>query len=129
MHHHTEPPPLDPRSEAWVTAAFCDWLTSTGWDVRTGVAHCDVVARRDHLTLYAEVKGHTAAAGTDADTMYGQVLRRMTDVDDLHARFAVVVPTSAVQYALRVPARVRQLLRLEVFTVDVDGHVRLADHR
>jgi hypothetical protein len=57
--------------------------------------------------------------------MYGQILRRMPiDADDEANRFVVVVPTGAAERAaLRVPARVRALLRVAVYTVDEDDKV------
>lgn len=58
--------------------------------------------------------------------MYGQLLRRMPITDDPNARFAVVVPTRARIAALRVPAPVRALLRIDVYVVDDDGQVELA---
>jgi hypothetical protein len=39
------------------------------------------------------------------------------------ARYAVVVPTAAVQAALRVPAWVRQRLDVDVYEVDDAGRV------
>lgn len=54
--------------------------------------------------------------------MYGQLLRRMPD-DDPAARYAVVVPTVAVKAAMRVPAWVRERLRLDVYEVTDDGAV------
>jgi hypothetical protein len=76
-------------------------------------------AEREGETLYAEAKGRTAA---DLDTLYGQLLRRMP-IEQSNARFAVVVPTEARVAALRVPARVRELLRIDVYTVDAEGRV------
>jgi hypothetical protein len=40
-----------------------------------------VFARRGDERLYAEAKGRMAAIGLDVDTLYGQLLRRMTDPD------------------------------------------------
>lgn len=116
--------------EARVVAAFCDWLRAEGWEhVETEVAHCDVVARRGPTTLYAEAKGWTSSPGGDVDELYGQLLRRMLEGDDPHTRFAVVVPTAVEWHALRVPARVRELLRVDVFVVDDAGGVRLVPGR
>jgi hypothetical protein len=55
--------------------------------------------------------------------MYGQILRRMPLADDPVGRFAVVVPEEGLKAALRVPQRVRELLRIEVYTVNERGHV------
>jgi len=55
--------------------------------------------------------------------MYGQILRRMPlAANDLYL-VAVVVPTRAVRGALDVPERVRQLLRISVYSVDENGSV------
>lgn len=105
--------------EAEVVDAFCAWLTRDGWtDIRREVDHIDVIAERDGLRLYAEAKGETKAIGLDVDTMYGQILRRMPIAEDTNARFAVVVPERALQAALRVGPRVREMLRVEVYSVD-----------
>jgi hypothetical protein len=61
--------------------------------------------------------------GTDVDTMYGQILRRMPIAEDASARFAVVVPDRALNAALRVSARVRRLLRVDVYSVTEDNQV------
>ena len=61
--------------------AFCAWLQSEGWSVEREVSFVDVLACHDGVTLYAEAKGRTTSPGLDVDTMYGQLLRRMTDSD------------------------------------------------
>jgi hypothetical protein len=104
--------------EQRVIDAFARYLTDRRWSVSPEVEFCDLVAERDGERLFVEAKGRTAAIGIDVDTMYGQILRRMPLVEDPAARFAVVVPTRAEQAALRVPARVRALLNVEVFVVD-----------
>jgi hypothetical protein len=58
------------------------------------------------------------------------VLRRMPaeEVGDHNMRFAVVIPTGAEVAALRVPRRVRDVLRIDVYAVSDDGQVeRLTD--
>lgn len=100
--------------EARVVDAFCGWLSAAGWTVRREVEFVDVAAVRGDERLYAKAKGRTAAIGTDVDTLYGQLLRRMPD-EDPAARYAVVVPTVALKAALRVPAWVRDRLRLDVY--------------
>lgn len=113
-----------------MVAAFCGWLRAERWEqVDTDVAHCDVVARRGPVTLYAEAKGWTSSPGGDVDELYEQLLRRRLEDDDPHARFAVVVPTPVEWHALRVPARVRSLLRVDVFVVDEAGGVRVVPGR
>lgn len=109
--------------EQRVVEAFARYLQGRGWLVSAEVDFCDLVAERHGERLFVEAKGCTAAMGTDVDTMYGQILRRMPLADDPAARFAVVVPTRAQGAALRVPARVRAFLRLEVFVVADDGTV------
>ena len=110
--------------EARVVDAFCRWLETAGWTVRREVDFVDVAAVRGAERLYAEAKGRTSAIGTDVDTLYGQLLRRMPD-DDVAARYAVVVPSVAVKAALRVPAWVRGRLRLDIYEVTDDDQVVL----
>jgi hypothetical protein len=52
----------------------------------------------------------------------GKRKRRLLSSSSL---FAVVVPTSAETAALRVPRRVRELLRIDVYTVGDDGKVMM----
>jgi hypothetical protein len=110
--------------ERRVVDAFAGWLEAGGWHVRREVDFCDLLASRDSETLYTEAKGRTAAVGLDVDTLYGQLLRRMPIAEDPAARFAVVVPTEGAAAAARVPPRVRQLLRIDLYEVDVKGTVR-----
>ena len=112
--------------EARVVAAFSAWLTEQGWQVRTEVEHVDVLAEREGERLFAEAKGITSAPGLDIDTAYGQLLRRMPDAVPERVRYALVVPEETKRAALRVPARVRELLGIDVFTVGQDG--RIAQH-
>jgi hypothetical protein len=109
--------------EERVVDAFASYLSQQGWAVSGEVDFCDLVAEREGERLFVEVKGRTAAIGTDVDTMYGQILRRMPLAEDPTARFAVVVPARAEQAALRVSPRVRALLGIEVFVVHDDGTV------
>lgn len=109
--------------EARVVQAFRTWLEERDWDVSQEVDFCDLVARQGERVLYAEAKGRTSEPGLDADTMYGQLLRRMPFTADPNERFAVVVPTRARSAALRVPATVRELLHIDVYVVDDDGRV------
>lgn len=112
--------------EAEVVTAFCDALLADGWGVRTEVDFIDVVAERDGRTLYAEAKGTTASSGLDADTMYGQLLRRMPADVRLGVRYAAVVPEQVLPSVLRVPAWVRTRLVIDVYSVGSDGRVVLA---
>lgn len=99
--------------EKRVVDAFVAWFQEDGCTADTEVNFADVFARREDERLYAEAKGRTAAIGLDVDTLYGQLLRRMTD-PNAGARYAVVVPAAAVPAALRVPDWVRQRLRIDV---------------
>ncbi|GIU95779.1 MAG: hypothetical protein KatS3mg012_2236 [Gaiellaceae bacterium] len=109
--------------EARVIRAFVAWLEAEGWSVEQEVGFCDVVARRDGVTMFVEAKGETQAIGTDVDTMYGQILRRMPIAENESYRFAVVVPTRARDAALRVPRRTRELLRISVYEVTAESVV------
>jgi hypothetical protein len=109
--------------EQRIVDAFCRWLEADGWTVTQEVKFVDVVAEKGDQRLYAEAKGRTAAIGLDVDTMYGQVLRRMPIAEDSSARFAVVVPTEALRAALRVPVRLRELLRIDVYEVTAEDEV------
>lgn len=106
-----------------VVSALRAHLEEAGWLVTPEVDFCDLVAERAEERLYVEAKGRTKATGTDADTMYGQLLRRMPFDDDSSARFVVVVPDGALKAALRVKRRVREVLRIDVYTVRDDGTV------
>lgn len=108
--------------ELRVVDAFAGWLQGQGWTVAREVQHVDIYAERDEERLYAEAKGRTTAPGLDVDTLYGQLLRRMDDPAST-ARYAVVVPTTAVAAALRVAGWVRLQLAIEVYEVDDDGVV------
>jgi hypothetical protein len=101
--------------EARVAAAFSAWLTGQGWQVRTEVEHVDVVAEREGVRLFAEAKAITSAPGLDIDIAYGQLLRRMPELVPERVRYALVVPEETKRAALRVPARVRELLEIDVY--------------
>lgn len=109
--------------ETRVVWAFKAYLEAQGWTVQLEVARVDVLAHRDGETLYAEAKGRTMAPSVDVDTLYGQLLRRMPSDADSRVRFAVVVPDGRRREALRVPARIRALLGIEVYTVSDAGLV------
>jgi hypothetical protein len=111
--------------EKRVVDAYVAWLKRNNWTVRCEVDFADVFAEREDERLHAEAKGRTASPGLDVDTLYGQLLRRMRNAQP-GARYAVVVPTSAVNAALRVPAWVRERLSIDVYEVDdADGvHLR-----
>ena len=118
--------PEVPWHERDVVAHFRRWLESQGWETEVEAGFVDVVARRGDETIYAEVKGRTKSrAGAGLDTLYGQLLRRMAadEAGDSNTRFAVVIPTGAEAAATRVPRRVRDLLRVDIYAVSDDGRV------
>ena len=104
--------------------AYATWLERSNWKVRREVNFIDVYAERGDERLYAEAKGRTTSPGLDVDTLYGQLLRRMKDSKP-GARYSVVVPTSALNAALRVPGWVRDRLTIDVYEVDDVGEVHL----
>ncbi|MEU7606506.1 hypothetical protein [Streptomyces sp. NPDC041003] len=97
-----------------VTDTFRTWLLAERWTpVDPTDRWTDLEAVRGGERLICEAKGRTSEKGIDADIAYGQLLRRMTSQDP-HTRYALVVPSSSIKAAARVPARVRQLLRIDV---------------
>jgi hypothetical protein len=108
--------------EERVVTAYAGWLERNGWTVIREAGFVDVYAGRGPGKLYAEATGRTASVGLDVDTLYGQLLRRMQDPATA-ARYAVVVPTAAVQAAFGVPSWVRERLRIEIYEVDDAGAV------
>jgi len=125
------PPEVEWHERDVVVPAFRRWLETQGWETETETGFVDVVAHRGNETIYAEVKGRTKSrSGAGLDTLYGQLLRRMPveEVGDPNTRFAVVIPTGAEAAALRVPRRVRDLLRIDIYAVSDDGQVeKLSD--
>jgi hypothetical protein len=121
-----------PPEVAWherdvVVPLFQLWLEAHGWETETETAFVDLVARRGNETIYAEAKGRTKSRpGAGLDTLYGQLLRRMPaeEVDDPNTRFAVVIPSGLEAAALRVPRRIRERLRIDIYAVSDDGQVR-----
>ncbi|MCK1819266.1 hypothetical protein MTQ10_06500 [Streptomyces sp. XM83C] len=106
-----------------VTDAFRTWLLAEGWTpVDPTDRWTDLEAVRDHERLICEAKGRTSEKGIDADIAYGQLLRRMTSQDP-HIRYTLVVPSSSVKAAERVPLHVRELLRIDVYEVTDDNRV------
>lgn len=106
--------------EPRVITAFSRYIEAHGWSpVPSG--DCDLAAVRGHQKLFAEAKGRVSDFGTDLDILYGQLLRRMSDLDDC---FAVVVPTEGSNAALRVPAAVREHLNIHVYEVTDNDTVR-----
>src|SRR3954464_13814429 len=98
--------------EADVESAFAAHLHERGWDVTTeNDDYSEGGAKRGVERIVAEVKGHTTSPGLDIDTLYGQLLRRMTTRHE-ETRFVVVVPASMVSAATRVPWAIRELLNI-----------------
>lgn len=112
--------------ETRIIEVFEGHLVADGWTVNREVDFCDLVAAKDARRLIVEAKGRTTSPGLDVDTMYGQILRRMPiDAEDETVAFAVVVPSGpAERAALRVSERVRQLLRISVYTVSETDAIR-----
>ncbi len=109
-----------------VVQTFCRWLEGQGWSTEIEVEHVDVVARRGDEVLFAEVKGNRKTRpGAGVDSMYGQLLRRMAaeETGERGQAYAIVVPTRSVTSALRVPRRVRDLLRIRIYEVTDHGKV------
>ncbi|MBY8341243.1 hypothetical protein LXH13_19435 [Streptomyces spinosirectus] len=107
-----------------VTDAFRTWLLAEGWTpVDPTDRWTDLEAVRGDERLICEAKGRTSEKGIDADIAYGQLLRRMTNQEP-RTRYALVVPSSSVKAVERVPAHVRELLRIDVYAVSDDDVVR-----
>lgn len=111
--------------EADVLARFAAYLDREGWEVpltpRGDSPDVDARHRETGRRLVAEVKGHTAEPGLDTDTAYGQLLRRMGTEPEPATRYALVMPESLRGKAERVPAHVRETLRVELWLVSDDG--------
>lgn len=122
-------PNSGPGSEATVVAVFSAWLAEQGWDCEKLPAHGnhpDIVARHpDGRRLIVEATGFSRDSGTDLDTGYGQLLRRMKGEPD--TSYALVVAGSIVRFAQRVPSEVRSRLGIALYTVDSAGRVALVD--
>jgi hypothetical protein len=111
-------------TEAETVAVFVAWLEREGWSVGPGPDKwVDVYATRGDEWLYAEAKGVTKDNGASADILWGQILRRMTELGTPGVRYALVMPKSIKSYVLRVPVVVRQRLGVELFHVTEDGRV------
>lgn len=125
------PPDVEWHERDVVVPAFRSWLEAQGWETEAEAEFVDVVARRGNETIYAEVKGRTKSSpGRGLDTLYGQLLRRMPAemVGDPNTRYAVVIPTGAVEAALRVSRQVRDLLQIDIYAVSDDGQVEKVAH-
>ena len=76
------------------------------------------------LTALARV---STAIGLDVDTLYGQLLRRMSTDAVRKGRFGVVIPKEARSAALRVPAHIRKQLHITVYVVTSQGKVEVVE--
>lgn len=117
-------PPQYPRDEDRVIDAFTQHLKALGWSIvrsRPSFNEPDIVATRGTERLIGEAKGRTSAPRTDIDTMYGQLLRRMTS--DRGTTYAAVLPSAFVLRALDVAAEVRERLGIRIFEVTDDDRV------
>ncbi|MHB1430933.1 MAG: hypothetical protein ACYCVZ_02285 [Streptosporangiaceae bacterium] len=106
--------------------AFSNWLECQGRAVTREAGFADVYTEPGGEQLCAEAKGRTAEIGLDVDTLYGQLLRRMTE-PSASTRYAVVVPAIALTAARQVPAQVRGLLHIYTCEVDDSGQVHPRD--
>lgn len=113
-------------TEAETVAVFVAWLEREGWSVGPGPDKwVDVYATRGDERLYAEAKGVTKDNGASADILWGQILRRMTELGTPGVRYALVMPESIKSHVLRVPVVVRQALGIELFVVTESNEVRI----
>jgi hypothetical protein len=116
-------------TEMETVAVFTAWLERDGWAVGPGPDKwVDVYAARGDERLYAEAKGVTKDDGASADILWGQILRRMTELGTAGVRYALVVPESIKSHVLRVPVVVRQRLGVELFLVTESGRVDPLNH-
>jgi hypothetical protein len=114
--------------EERVVGAFRAHLIAGGWSlVEPADRWTDVEAVRGTERLIGEAKGRTSAPGTDVDTGYGQLLRRMAPRTQTGVHYALIVPTASLSAALRVAQPVRRLLRIEVYEVSDDNRVHQHD--
>jgi hypothetical protein len=111
-------------SEAPVERGFKRWLEREGWRLISDAGSwADVIAERVfEVRNDDEVKGFTSGnTGTDVDTMFGQLLRRM--MPGGATTWAIIVPTRTLPKVLRVPVEVRRALGIRVFEVRNDDEV------
>ena len=84
--------------------------------------HVDVLPRGTQR-LYAEANARTASVGLDVDTLYGQLLHRMSPEALGVAIFAGVVRDTTVAAAERLPSRIRATLGIHLFGVAENGEM------
>lgn len=112
-------------NEAEALARFAAYLGREGWEVpptpRGDFPDIDARHRETGARLVGEVKGHTSEPGLDTDTAFGQLLRRMGAEPEPATRYVLVVPEALRGKVERVPAHIREVLRVEVWLVPDDG--------
>ena len=116
---------MNDGSEAQAEADFVAWLEARGWTRTQRVGHADVTMIRDGARLIGEVKGRTSSPGTDVDTMFGQLLRRV-DLGQTNDVYAIAVPPELETAVRRVASEVLDALRISLFVIEPDGRVRFA---
>lgn len=90
-------------SEAVVEQRFAEFLTRQGWQVSsTNTDYLDLLATRDGERFVAEIKGHTKYPDIDADVLFGQILRRMSDLSGT-TRYAIIIPNHSWQRSNACP--------------------------
>jgi hypothetical protein len=90
------------------------WPTGVGLS-RPDVGWTDVLASLGEDRLMADAKGIASAPDLDVDTLYGQLLPRMTMQP--RTRSAVVVPENLIPTAARVSADIRERLGIELYGI------------
>jgi len=87
------------------------------------VEFTDALATRSDEPLYVEARAETSSPGLDGRGHHVRPAAAPDDRPDDQARYAVVVPSSALTAAQRLPEWVPERLRLDVYGVDDDGQV------
>lgn len=110
-------------NEAEVLGAFLAWAQSNGFAQLPARGDEDAILNDRLGLVIVEAKGNTTSRGTDIDTLYGQLLRRMHPNHPMTTRYAAVVPSACLEAICRVSAAVRAQLRIDVYTVGEDGTI------
>lgn len=113
-------------NEEAVVAAMANYLQEQEFEVvlADGNQDPDMVATRNNERLIIEAKGDTGNnMGTDVDTGYGQILRRMNG-EPCTTLYGLAFPANRRDVALRVPVLVRERLHIALYAV-ADGGVEI----